>query len=145
MALIRIGAKEETLPEGFYEVYMAKADKANKTNPAYESSRIMWKVRDDLESMADFAGKNIFANIRTSWDWLFSAIGHAVKIPADTEFEDLDEFLEGIKGLSCKVKVTHTYKDDSVFANIKGYYESDEHTYIAPVADGEGSTDNSII
>ena len=100
MALIRIGAKEEVLPEGIYEVYVNKADKANKSNPAYESSRIMFTVRDDIESMEEFAKRNIFSNIRTSWEWLFSAIGHAVKIPADTEFEDLDDFLDGIKGLS---------------------------------------------
>ena len=145
MALIRIGAKEEALPEGYYEVFMNTADKAT-TKPGYDESRIKWTIREDVESMVDFAKRNVYANIRTSWEWLFSAIGHAVKIPTDTEFESLDEFLDGIKGLSCKIKVAHTYKDDNVYANIKGYYESDELAYIAPVKEDETpAVENSII
>jgi len=140
--LIKIGEPRtfEKLPEGWYEVFVNTYDKADKTNSAYESSRIKFTVRDDVEAMEEFARKNVFTNIRTSWEWMFSTIGHACGVPKDTEFEDLDEFLDGIKGLSLKVKVVH----NGEYANIKAYAVSEEAEYVVPTVDNVSEEDSIV-
>lgn len=145
MALIKIGKKETLIPEGYYEVFVNKYDEVDKSNPAFEASRIMFTVRNDLESMEEFAGKNLFANIRDTWDWIFPAIGHAVKLPEDTEFDDLNSFLVAIKGSSLKVKVAHKEYNGNTYANIKAFIESDEPEYVVPMEDALDNIEDSII
>lgn len=147
MGLIRIGEPKEftLLPEGEYEVFVNKSDKADVSNPAFEASRIMFTVRDDIEAMVEFAKENLFSNIRTTWDWMFSAIGHATGIPKDTEFESLDEFLATIKGKSLVVKVKHSVVGENTYANIKGFKASEHVEYVVPVDGTSIEEANSIV
>ena len=142
MGMISIGEPRvfENLPEGWYEVYVNTFDKPDLTNPAYEASRIKFTVRDDLEAMEEFARKNAFGNIRTSWEWMFSALGHAVGIPKDTDFEDLDDFLDAIKGLSLRIKIVH----NGEYANIKAFAPSEEAEYVVPTIDTVSESDSIV-
>lgn len=94
------------LPEGKYEVFVDKFDEVTLVD-GVESSRIMFTIRKDVDSVN--GNRKAFTNIRNSQNyvWMFNALSKALGIPADTEYETLDEFLDAIKGKSLVIKIRH--------------------------------------
>lgn len=128
MATIKIAEvvrKElDVLPEGKYEVFVDKFDEPTIVD-GFEASRIMFSVRSDIPS--DFKNRKIFTNIKTDpkLGWLINGISKAVGIPTGTDFENLADFLNEIKGKPLVVKVKHrpNPKDASKpYVNIVDYY-----------------------
>lgn len=138
---IKVGTPESreftTLPERKYEVFVDKYDTPDVGTDGNETSRIMFRVRKDVDP--DFGGNVIFTNINTAWAWLINGLSRAVGIAPDTEYSNLADFLADIKGKSLVVKVRHKVnpRDASkVFVNITDFYPSVLPAYVPDVADG---------
>jgi hypothetical protein len=119
------------LPEGKYEVFVDKFDEVTLVD-GVESSRIMFTIRKDVDSVN--GNRKAFTNIRNSQNyvWMFNALSKALGIPADTEYETLDEFLDAIKGKSLVIKIRHkTNPRDAAkpYVNITDFFPTTKGDY----------------
>ena len=138
MPLIKITENEsvkeyETIPEGFYEVYIDAVDEP-ETQGAIEKSTVRFRVRDDVDTQSDNKGRVLFVNLSTnpSIAWKLSNIATAAGVPAGTGFETLKEYLDAINGASMKVKVAHRVYNDKTYADIKSFYPTNLKPYDVP-------------
>lgn len=119
------------LPEGKYEVFVDKFDEVT-TVDGIETSRIMFTIRKDLDSVN--GNRKAFTNIKNAenYVWMFNAISKALGIPADTEYEGLEDFLDSIKGKSLVIKIRHkpNPRDASKpYVNITDFYPTAKGEY----------------
>lgn len=150
MASIKITEVQKTytiIPEGKYEVFVQGFDDV-ETIDDIESSRIAFVVRGDVPDTFSKtnAGRKIFSNIKnaSNFVWLISGLSKALGIPVHTEYDDLADFLNAIKGRSLVVKVKHRAnpKDASKpYVNATDFYP----TSAGEVTLESSTDDNAII
>jgi hypothetical protein len=150
MPSIKITEVQKTytiIPEGKYEVVVDGFDDV-ETIDGIETSRIAFVIRKDTSDDLSTAngGRKIFSNIKnaSNFVWLISGLSKALGIPVHTEYDDLSDFLNAIKGRSLVVKVKHrpNAKDASKpYVNATDFYP----TTAGEVTLESSTDDNAII
>lgn len=141
MPLIRVTETETTndtpkkeyelLPEGSYEVFVEDCQEPD-TMGDFEKSTIVLKIRNDIEQA--HANRKIWVNINTNpaIAWKLSTIARAAGVPAGTDFETFEEYLNALKGASMKVMVKHRVYNEKTYVDVKGFYPTREAVYVIP-------------
>lgn len=140
MPMIKIEGSEprefEKLPEGFYEVYVDAVDEPQPQGDL-EKSTIRLRVRDDVDG--DYQRRMVFVNINTNPNiaWKLSNIATAAGVAKGTEFIDLQEYLDAIKGASMKIKLGHREWNGKIYEDVKSFYPTSLDPYVIENAEDE--------
>lgn len=115
---------DRIIPVGTYEVYLKNGGYPDATKGGTEYFNIPLVVRNDVDQKC----KNLYI-----WDaiWVKSSQKHidykvnhisdAVGIPIGTEFENLEQWGEFLKGKAMKVEIVHGEYNGQTTVNIKSY------------------------